>query len=87
MLHLSASQNNCVFIQQIMLLFKNKIILVIILFIYSSFSVPLKKKEYPEFATSARTWDMSAVQSAYPLTHSVSAITIICVTGSVNEHQ
>jgi hypothetical protein len=70
-----------------MLLFKNKIIVVTIMFIYSSFSVPPKEKEYPECTTSARTRDVSAVQPAYPFTQSVSAITIICVTGSVNEHQ
>jgi hypothetical protein len=50
---------------QTKLLFKNKIILVIILFIYSSFSVPPKEKEYPECATSARTWDVSAVVSSW----------------------
>lgn len=71
-----------------MLLFKNNIILVvIILFVYSSFSVPSKEREYPEWATSARTWDVRAVQVACPFTQPVSAITIICVTGSVNEHQ
>jgi hypothetical protein len=85
-LPLSVSQNYCVFIQQIMLLFKNTIILVTNLFIYSSFSGPPKEKEYPECATSARTLDVSAVQPAYPFTQSVSTITIICVIGSINDH-
>jgi len=61
-----------------MLSFKSKIILVISLFIYSRFSVPPKEKEYPECATSARTWGVSAVQPAYPFAQSFFIITVIC---------
>jgi hypothetical protein len=71
-LNLSYAWNWCIFVQQIMSWFKKKIILVIILFIYSTVSVPQKKVYiYPECATSARTWEVSAVQPAYPFTESV----------------
>jgi hypothetical protein len=57
----------------------------------NSFSVPRKETEYPEFATNTRALTTTVTCVLYSLlTHSlntVTAITVICGTGSVNEHQ
>jgi hypothetical protein len=50
-----------------MLLFKNRFNLVKILFIYSSFSVPPKVKEYPGCAKSARTLTTTVTWVLYSL--------------------